>query len=122
MPRTDRYPYRADIHAKLIVAAVLGQTVDIGDLGGRFMTGRYLYRILREERAAWRPPLTALAVTKRTGRPPRAFFEGMREIAFLRDGESDDDSWQRAVQEVRDYWRLRLHDRLQHESAGEGQL
>ena len=113
MPKTDRFPYRPDVHAKLIVAAVTGKTVEVGELGGgRFMISRYLYRILREEREAWRPPLTALAITKRTGHPPSSFFDGMREIGFVRDGESDQDVWDRAVTDVRNYWRLRLGDRL----------
>jgi len=114
MPRTTRYPYRAELHAQLVKAAILGKTLTYGELGGgRFMLGRYLRRIALEEKAAWRPPITALVVTKRHGRPAPGFRGQMQEIGYVRDGESEEDVWQRALRDVHDYWRPKLRDELQ---------
>ncbi len=43
MPRTDKYPFRADIRGQLVTAASEGKTLEYSELpGGRFMWGRYL--------------------------------------------------------------------------------
>ncbi len=43
MPRTDKYPFRADLRAKLIEVASRGETIEYLELGaGRAMIGRYL--------------------------------------------------------------------------------
>jgi len=68
-----RYPYRPDIHAKLIETAANGRTIAYSELGtSRAWVGKYLFRITHEEVAAGRPPLTAVVVHKSGGRP-RAF-------------------------------------------------
>ena len=113
MPRTTKYPYRADLHTQLIRAAIEGKTLAYGDLGGgRFMLRRYLRRIAREEKAAWRPPITAVVVRKRDGRPSTGFLREMEEIGYVRDGESEEEVWQRALRDVVDYWRPKLRDEL----------
>ena len=61
MPRTDKYPFRSDLRAKLIDVGSRGETINYLELGaGRAMIGRYLYRIAREEAVAGRPPLTSV--------------------------------------------------------------
>ena len=113
MPRTNKYPYRADLHVKLIQTAIEGKTISYTEVGGgRFMIGRYLYRILREEKAAWRPPLTAVVVGKRDGRPAKGFREAMDEIAYLREGETEEQVWRRALRDVHEYWRPKELDEL----------
>jgi hypothetical protein len=102
------------MHAQLVKAAIVGKTLTYGELrGGRFMLGRYLRRIALEEKAAWRPPITALVVTKRDGRPAAGFLGQMEEIAYVREGESEEEVWQRALRDVHDYWRPKLRDQLQ---------
>ncbi len=113
MPKTNKYPYRADIHVKLIRTAIEGKTITYAEVGGgRFMLGRYLYRIMREERTAWRPPLTAVVVAKRDGRPAEGFLEAMDEIVYLRAGETAEEVWRRALRDVHEYWRPKELDQL----------
>ncbi len=91
---------------KILEAAINGTFIHYMDLpGGRFHLGKYLARIAAEEARQRRPPLTAVVVEKRTGRPAHGFMDAMRDIGFAQDGESDDDCWRRAVTEVHDYWR-----------------
>jgi hypothetical protein len=113
-PRTRRYPYRADIHARLIETAANGETVTYSGLGtGRRMVGSYLYRIAKEEQAAGRPPLTALVVHKADGKPGPGFLEAAKWVGFWRQGESEDEVWRRAVQEVHEYWQPKMTDDLE---------
>jgi hypothetical protein len=76
------------------------------------MLARYLRRIALEEKAAWRPPITALVIRKRDGRPAGGFLRQMQEIGYVREGESTEDVWQRALRDVLDYWRPKLRDEL----------
>lgn len=113
MPKTDRYPFRADIRGQLVGAASAGGKLVYSDMpGGRFMWGRYLYRITREEDDAGRPPLSAVVVTKANGRPAPGFLKAMREIKYVRSGESEQDVWKRALAEVHEFWRPKLVDEL----------
>jgi hypothetical protein len=102
-----RNPWRTDIYLKLIEAAIEGRLVFYSDLpGGRFHWGKYLYRITGEEYRQERPPLTAIVVEKRTGRPAEGFISALRDIGYpMQDGESDEEVWRRAVGEVHAYWR-----------------
>ena len=114
MPGGRTYPYRADIHARLIETAMSGGTITYSGLGtGRRMVGSYLYRIAAEEAAAARPPLTALVVHKGDGKPGHGFLEAAKWVSFWREGETEDEVWQRAVQAVHDYWRPKLGDGLE---------
>jgi hypothetical protein len=113
MPGTRRYPYRADIHARLIETAMNGRTITYSGLGtGRRMVGSYLYRIAKEEQAAGRPPLTALVVHKVDGKPGPGFLEAATWVGFWREGETEDEVWHRAVDAVHEYWRPKLRDDL----------
>jgi len=113
-PRRRRYPYRADIHARLIETAVNGDTISYSGLGtSRRMVGSYLYRIAKEEQAAGRPPLTALVVHKVDGKPGPGFLEAAKWVGFWREGETEDEVWRRAVEEVHEYWRPKLTDDLE---------
>jgi hypothetical protein len=107
----NRCPYRADIHRRLIDAARNGKTITYGELGGgRGWIGAYLYRIAHEEDAAGRPPLTALVVRKGTGQPGPGLAEAMRQVGFLKPGESDEDVFRRARAAVWSFWRDRDPD------------
>lgn len=108
MASRDRYPYRSDIHARLIGAAASGRTIAYSDLGtGRAWVGTYLFRIAHEEDAAGRPPLTSIVVHKTDGRPGPGLLQAMNEVGYARGGESDDALWRRAVADVFEYWRGR---------------
>ena len=111
MPPRRRYPYRADIHARLIETAVNGGTISYSGLGtSRRMVGSYLYRIAKEEEAAGRPPLTALVVHKVDGKPGPGFLEAAKWVDFWRAGKTEDQVWRRAVEAVHEYWRPKLSD------------
>lgn len=111
MPRTDKYPHRADLHAKLIATAMVGKVMTYSDLGtSRAMVGKYLSRITHEEDNANRPPLTAVVVSKHRGRPGPGFLQAMQEIGFAQPGESDLQVWKRALRQVHEYWRPELDD------------
>jgi hypothetical protein len=115
MPRTDKYPFRSDLRAKLIDLASRGETINYLDLGaGRAMIGRYLYRIAREEAVAGRPPLTSVVVRKGLGLPGDGFRDAMVSVGYI--GATDDDDeravWDRAVRETHEYWRPKLQERL----------
>ena len=113
LPRSRRYPYRADIHARLIETAVNGDTISYSGLGtSRRMVGSYLYRIAKEEQAARRPPLTALVVHKADGKPGPGFLEAAKWVGFWREGETENEVWRRAVAAVHEYWRPKLTDDL----------
>jgi hypothetical protein len=46
MPRTAKYPYRPDLHAKIIAAAASGKLVAYSNLGtSRAMVGNYLFQV-----------------------------------------------------------------------------
>ncbi|MHB8460763.1 MAG: hypothetical protein ACYDAK_12260 [Candidatus Limnocylindrales bacterium] len=112
-PQARRYPYRADLHARLIETAANGATIAYSALGtSRRMVGSYLYRIAKEEEAAGRPPLTALVVHKGDGKPGPGFLEAAKWVGFWRPGETADEVWRRAVAEVHEYWRPKLADDL----------
>jgi len=117
MPITEKFPYRADLHAKCIQAAIEGKTLTYGDLGtSRAMVGRYLGRITNEETMAKRPPLSAVVVHAGAGgRPGTGFLQAMEEIGYNHPGESELQVWKRALAEVYEYWRPKLdeddHDR-----------
>jgi hypothetical protein len=102
-----RNPWRTEIYLKVLEAAIEGRTLFYSDLpGGRFHWGKYLYRISGEEARQHRPPLTAIVVEKRTGRPAEGFLNSMRDIEYpMAEGESDEDVWRRASAEVFAYWR-----------------
>jgi hypothetical protein len=108
MARRDRYPYRPDVHRRLIEAACAGRTIAYSDLGtGRAWVGTYLFRIAHEEDAAGRPPLTAIVVHKTDGMPGPGMLQAMHEIKYARPGESENVVWRRAVSDVFGYWRGR---------------
>ena len=114
MPGSRRYPYRADIHARLIETAMNGGTISYSGLGtSRRMVGSYLYRIAKEEQAAKRPPLTALVVHKADGKPGVGFLEAAKWVGFWRPEETEDEVWRRAVDVVHEYWRPKLTDDLE---------
>jgi hypothetical protein len=113
MPRTDRFPFRSDLRAKLIDTATRGETIEYLELGaGRAMIGRYLYRIAREESFAGRPPLTSVVVRKDTGKPGEGFREAMIDAKFIEAWETDSeaDVWDRALKQTWEYWRPKLRD------------
>lgn len=102
-----RHPWRTDVYLKVLEAAIEGRFLHYSDLpGGRFHWGKYLYRISGEEARQKRPPLTAIVVEKRTGKPAHGFMEAMRDIDYpIAEGETEDEVWRRAVAEVFAYWR-----------------
>ncbi len=115
MPKTDRYPFRPDLRAKLVEVASRGETLNYLQLGvGRAMIGRYLLRIAREEAVAGRPPLTAVVVRKAGGIPGEGFREAMIQVGFIDDSDRDDERtvWERALRETHEYWRPKLMDDL----------
>ncbi len=98
--------FRTDVYLRLVDAAINGHTIAYSDLpGGRGYIGGYLDRIADYEKAHHRPPLTALAVRKQTGRPGEGFTIAMEEVGYARSGESESDLWDRAVAEVFAYWK-----------------
>lgn len=106
-----RYPYRPNIHAKLVETAAAGLTIAYGELGtSRAWVGKYLFRLTHEEDAAGRPPLTAVVVHKFGGRPGKGFLQAMQEVGYARSNESEEEVWKRALAEVHDYWRPKLND------------
>jgi len=114
MPRSHKYPQRPDIHARLIETAMRGQLITYSALvPNRRKVGDYLYRIAKEEHAAGRPPLTALVVHKADSKPGPGFLEAAKWVGYWRVGESEDEVWRRAVQEVHAYWRPKLTDDLE---------
>jgi len=100
------FPWRTDVFLKAVEAAIDGHTIVYSDLpGGRFHWGKYLARIAAEEARQGRPPLTAVVVEKASGRPAGGFLLAMQDIGYVRDGESEDEVWRRAISEVHAYWR-----------------
>ena len=74
MPRTDKYPFRSDLRARLIDVASRRDTVNYLDLGvGRAMIGRYLYRIAAEEAAKTKRFTLASTAALRTMTVPCTF-------------------------------------------------
>lgn len=115
MPRTDRFPFRSDIRAKLIDIASRGETISYLEVGvGRAMIGRYLFRIAAEEALAGRPPLTSVVVRKDQGRPGEGFREAMIDAKFIDEANTEDERvvWERAVRETHEFWRPKLSDAL----------
>jgi hypothetical protein len=47
-----------------------------------------------EELASRHPPISAIVVTKATGRPGAGFYQLCRESGFAQPGETDEDIWQ----------------------------
>ena len=108
MARSNRYPYRADIHSRLIEAAAAGRPITYSALGtSRAWVGTYLFRIAHEEDAAGRPPLTAIVVHKTDGRPGPGLRQALDEIGYARPGETDDTLWRRAEAHAFEYWRTK---------------
>ncbi len=97
--------FSTDVYLGLVKAAIEGLTVAYSDLAGRGQIGGYLYRIADYEKAHRRPPLTALAVHKQTGRPGEGFAIAAAQVGYARPGESKSDVWERAVAEVFAYWK-----------------
>lgn len=117
MPRTDKFPFRSDVRAKLIDVATRGETINYLDLGvGRAMVGRYLYRIAHEEAAAGRPPLTSTVVRKGLGLPGEGFREAMIQVNYIKPSDDEDERavWERARRETHEYWRPKLRDDMKH--------
>lgn len=79
--------FRTDVYLLLVDAAIHGHTVVYSALpGGRGHYGGYLYRIAEYEKTHCRPPLTALVVRKRTGRPGKGFAIAAREVGYAKPG------------------------------------
>ncbi len=74
--------FRTDIYLPLIEAAIGGHKIVYSALPGRGRPGGPLFRIARYEHAHHRPPLTALAVHKRTGRPGDGFPIAMAQVGY----------------------------------------
>ena len=111
MARRDRYPYRPDVHRRLMEAAIVGRTIAYSELGTRrAWVGAYLFRIAHEEDAAGRPPLTWIVVYKTDGKPGPGMVQAMEEINYARPGESESAVWRRADSDVFGYWRGRSVD------------
>ena len=101
----DRCVYRADVHRRLIDAAVSERTITYGELAARCgWIGAWLYRIAHEEDAAGRPPLTSIVVRKDTGLPGPGLVEAMDQIGYRRPRESAEDVFRRASQDVFNFW------------------
>jgi hypothetical protein len=104
----DMYPFRTDIYAELVKAAILGKTINYLDLPGEggspFNVGRYLERIGRAESEQGRPPLTAVVVQKNSGKPGKGFASLMDDLGLRLPGETNDAMWRRAIHEVYEYW------------------
>ena len=78
MSRRDRYPYRTDVHRRLIEAASAGRMITYSELAtGRGWVGTYLFRIAHEEDAAGRPPLTSIVVHKTNRKPGPGMSNGL---------------------------------------------
>ena len=106
MASRGQYPYRADIHRRLIQAAIEGHPITYSELGtSRAWVGTYLFRIAHEEDAAGRPPLTSIVVHKTDGRPGSGLLQAMHEIDYARRGETEAEVWQRAMGDVFRFWR-----------------
>jgi hypothetical protein len=108
MATRGQYPYRSDIHLRLIEAARSGSTIAYSELGtSRAWVGAYLFRIAHEEDAAGRPPLTAIVVHKSDRRPGGGLLQAMHEVSYARKGETAYEIFERASAEVFEYWRVR---------------
>jgi hypothetical protein len=106
-----RYPYRPDIHGKIIAAAAAGRTIAYSELGAsRAWVGKHLFRLTHEEDAAGRPPLTAVVVHKSGGTPGKGFLQAMQEVGYARANETEKDVWRRALVDVYEYWRPKLNE------------
>lgn len=104
-PRPPRRDAGAEVHARVLQAAKDRRLIIYGDLEtSRGHIGNYLRRIVEEEADAGHPPLTAIVVSKSTGRPGDGFLPAMLEIGYATPGETLADVWQRAVAEVFEYW------------------
>ena len=108
---SNAYPYRRDIHVRLIETAIQGRTIAYSELPtSRRWVGAILFRITHEEDAAGRPPLTAVVVHKSDGRPGPGFLQAMEEVHYAHAGETEPAVWQRALGDVYAYWRPKLND------------
>jgi hypothetical protein len=111
MARRGEYPYRADIHRRLIEAAIEGRPIAYSELGtSRAWVGAYLFRIAHEEDAAGRPPLTSIVVHKTDGRPGSGLLQALHEIGYARRRETESEVWQRAMADVFRFWRGKSAD------------
>lgn len=96
----------AEVHSRLVAAARQGHTLTYTELEtSRGHVGTYLRKIVQAEADADHPPLTAIVVSKTTGRPGDGFLPAMLEIGFAQPGEDLEAVWQRAVRAVHDFWR-----------------
>jgi hypothetical protein len=94
-----------EVHARIVKAASEGRILTYSELEtSRGHVGRYLFNISRNEADLGHPPLTAIVVSKSTGRPGDGFLPAMIEIGFARRGESLAEVWKRAVTAVHAYW------------------
>jgi hypothetical protein len=110
VPRAERI---AAIRERLIAAAVVGRPVTYRAVHRNpRAAGGYLFEIAAEERAAGRPPLTAIVVHSGPDRRPGSGFEDItRAAGRWRDAESLDQNWARVANEVYTYWRQRRASR-----------
>ena len=103
--KRSRFPYRPDVHRRLIDAAASGRLITYSELGtGRGWVGTYLYRIAHEEDAAGRPPLTAIVVQKATREPGPGMQAALEQVGYARQGEGTSSLWQRAISDVFRFW------------------
>ena len=97
--------FAIDVYVLLVEAAIDGHTIFYSALPNGRRVGDRLRRIADYERVHRRPPLTAIVVLKQTGRPGEGFAPTMVDIGYARQGEPSDALWERAVNDVFDYWR-----------------
>lgn len=96
---------QAAVHARIIKAAKEGRVMTYTDLEtNRGHQGLFLLNISQEESGHGHPPLTAIVVSKTTGRPGDGFLPAMVEVGFAHEGEKLDDVWGRAVAAVHSFW------------------
>jgi hypothetical protein len=101
-PSANYLEVRAQVHQ----AAREGRILQYSDLNATHwgLYGRWLGIISEEERASGNPPISAIVVTKATGRPGPGFYQLCHETDYTRPGETDEEVWQRAVDEVHAFW------------------
>ncbi len=95
-----------EVHARIIKVAQEGRVVFYSDLEtNRSHIGKYLLHISQAEAEAGHPPLTAIVISKTSGRPGDGFLPAMLEVGYAHPGETLDAVWKRAVADVHEFWR-----------------
>lgn len=99
--------FPTETYVRVVAAAIEQHTIPYSFLaGGRRMHGVNLDCIADYEAAHHRPPLTAVVVSKQTGRPSGGMALTLARVGYMaRHGESDDDLWRRALVDVFAYWK-----------------